>query len=90
MPAPRGHSIAKIHLPLLLPLHPAGEADQHFLGSLYTTAALDGQTRGHLSELVAAEAASSHSCCLCLGHNKGWEEAASSFAVGGQRRQRCV
>lgn len=57
-----------------------GEADQHFLGSLYTTAALDGQTRGHLSELVAAEAASSHSCCLCLGHNKGWEEAASSFA----------
>ncbi|PRW57804.1 phosphoglycerate mutase [Chlorella sorokiniana] len=56
------------------------EADSHFLGSLYTTAALDGQTRGHLSDIVAAEAAAEHSCCLCLGHNKGWEEAASSFA----------
>ncbi|KAI3425855.1 hypothetical protein D9Q98_007829 [Chlorella vulgaris] len=57
-----------------------GDADQHFLGSLYTTAALDGQTRGHLAELVAAEAAHFHDCCLCLGHNKGWEEAASAFA----------
>ena len=46
------------------------EADAHFLGSLYTTAALDGQTRGHLSEIVAAEAAPDHACCLCLGHNK--------------------
>lgn len=46
------------------------EADSHFLGSLYTTAALDGQTRGHLSDIVAAEAAAEHSCCLCLGHNK--------------------
>lgn len=44
-------------------------------------AALDGQTRAHLSDIVAAEAAPEHSCCLCLGHNKGWEEAASSFAV---------
>lgn len=56
------------------------EADAHFLGSLYTTAALDGQTRAHLAEIVAAEAGPSHTCCLCLGHNKGWEEAASSFA----------
>lgn len=59
------------------------EADAHFLGSLYTTAALDGQTRGHLADTVAAEAAPHHTCCLCLGHNKGWEEAASSFAVSG-------
>jgi len=22
-----------------------------------------------------------HDCVLCLGHNKGWEEAATSFAV---------
>ncbi|PSC74382.1 phosphoglycerate mutase [Micractinium conductrix] len=56
------------------------QADAHFLGSLYTTAALDGQTRGHLAEIVASEAAAGHGCCLCLGHNKGWEEAASSFA----------
>lgn len=66
---------------------PAGDADQHFLGSLYTTAALDGQTRGHLTELVCAEATADHDCCLCLGHNKGWQEAASSFAVSWPRRR---
>lgn len=43
-----------------------------------------------LQALVAAEAgyppssssssSSSHHCVLCLGHNRGWEEAASSFA----------
>ena len=59
------------------------DADAHFLGSLYTTAALDGQTRGHLSDTLAAVAAPAHACCLCIGHNRGWEEAASSFAVGG-------
>jgi hypothetical protein len=56
------------------------------LGSLYTTAALDGQTRAHLTELVCAEATPAHDCCLCLGHNKGWEEAASSFAVSWPAR----
>lgn len=56
------------------------DADAHFLGSLYTTAALDGQTRAHLAAIVASEAGPSHTCCLCLGHNKGWEEAATIFA----------
>jgi hypothetical protein len=65
----------------------AGDADQHFLGSLYTMAALDGHTRDHLAEVVAAEAAAGHTTCLCLGHNKGWEEAASSFAVRIPPRQ---
>lgn len=57
------------------------DADLHFLGSLYTIAALDGHTRGFLEGLVAAEASSTQTCVLCLGHNKGWEEAASSFTV---------
>lgn len=30
---------------------------------------------------MSSEASSSHSCVLCLGHNKGWEQAASTFAV---------
>ncbi|KAL4522750.1 hypothetical protein Ndes2526A_g00898 [Nannochloris sp. 'desiccata'] len=55
-------------------------ADIHFLGSLYTISQLDGQTRGHLQEVVIGEATASHNCVLCLGHNKGWQEAASSFA----------
>jgi phosphohistidine phosphatase SixA len=58
-----------------------GDADEHVLGSLYTTSQLDGQTRGHLAEIVAAEAEDGHACVLCLGHNKGWSEAASAFAV---------
>jgi len=61
--------------------HPETDyADIHFLGSLYTISQLDGQTRGHLQEIVVAEATARHNCVLCLGHNKGWEEAASSFA----------
>lgn len=55
------------------------DADAHFLGSLYTISQLDGQTRAHLQTIVETEARSQHACVLCLGHNKGWEEAASSF-----------
>jgi polyadenylate-binding protein len=58
----------------------ADYADIHFLGSLYTISQLDGQTRAHLQEVVVAEASAKHSTVLCLGHNKGWEEAASSYA----------
>lgn len=58
-----------------------GEADAHFLGSLYTVAALDGQTKHHLEETVRAVACDAqHFCVMCVGHNKGWEEAASAFA----------
>jgi len=47
---------------------------------LYTVAALDGHTRKHLEDLIAEETAAKHEhCVMCLGHNKGWEEAASSF-----------
>jgi len=56
------------------------DADAHFLGSLYTISQLDGQTRAHIETIVETEAQSHHGCVLCLGHNKGWEEAASSFA----------
>lgn len=61
-------------------------ADIHFLGSLYTISQLDGQTRAHLQEVVAGEAKRSHSCVLCLGHNKGWEEAATSYAVSVMKK----
>lgn len=62
------------------------EADSHFLGSLYTTAALDGQTRAHLSDIVAAEAAPEHSCCLCLGHNKVGAAGLVVWVLGRPRR----
>ncbi|KAK9834729.1 hypothetical protein WJX74_008747 [Apatococcus lobatus] len=59
-----------------------GAAVTEFRGSLYTVAALDGQTRRHLQELISEAAESVKAkCVLCLGHNKGWEEAASDFAA---------
>lgn len=58
-----------------------GEVDAHYLGSLYTVAALDGQTRSHLEECIRSVACDTATfCVMCVGHNKGWEEAASSFA----------
>lgn len=57
-------------------------ADLHFLGSLYTQSQLDGHTLPHLIQLLCVEASDQdHSCALCLGHNKGWEEAASTLAM---------
>ncbi|EIE24497.1 phosphoglycerate mutase-like protein [Coccomyxa subellipsoidea C-169] len=59
-----------------------GEAVTHFRGSLYTVAALDGQLRQHLQGLVVEEVKKTGgdvACVLCLGHNKGMEEAASSL-----------
>lgn len=56
-------------------------AETHFRGSLYTIAALDGMTRKHLQTVIVDACRQSvHDCVLCLGHNKGWEEAATSFA----------
>ncbi|KAI8471818.1 MAG: hypothetical protein J3K34DRAFT_505539 [Monoraphidium minutum] len=57
------------------------EVDAHYLGSLYTVAALDGQTRTHLEECIRSVACdTANFCVMCVGHNKGWEEAATSFA----------
>ncbi len=56
-------------------------ADAHFFGSLYTESQLDGHTLPHLMELIRDLGdVARHSCVLCLGHNKGWEEAASALA----------
>lgn len=55
--------------------------DAHFLGSLYTVAALDGQTKHHLEETIRSVACDAKNfCIMCVGHNKGWEEASTAFA----------
>lgn len=56
------------------------ELEVQYFPSLYAVAAMDGQTRQHLSECVLQVAADGVQCVLCIGHNKGWEEAASCFA----------
>jgi len=66
-----------------------GDADLHFLGSLYTLSQLDGQTLSHLGNLISQEASCKVDCILCLGHNKGWEEAASTLAVRQDEKTSC-
>lgn len=63
------------------PVLPCLHTNDKITGSLYTVAALDGQTRGHLEECIRGVASdAAHRCVMCVGHNKGWEEAASSLA----------
>lgn len=61
------------------------DVDAYFLGSLYSVAALDGQTRQHMQkcllEILPTELHDDkYSTVMLVGHNRGWEEAASSFA----------
>ena len=55
-------------------------ADVKFLGSYYSTAAMDGQTARHLHETVIKYAAPDSELVMCMGHNRGWEEAASDLS----------
>lgn len=62
-------------------IHALTLVDAHYYGSLYTVAALDGQTASHLTECLREVVDDArHHCVLVVGHNKGWEEAASTFA----------
>lgn len=71
---------------------PLRDATTVFMGSLYAVAAMDGVTADHLKETIVewAEKAENETaadgggaravrCVLCVGHNKGWEEAAGDF-----------
>jgi phosphohistidine phosphatase SixA len=65
---------------------PLKDATTIFMGSLYAVAAMDGVTADHLKETIveAAEKASVAGArqirtVMCVGHNKGWQEAASDF-----------
>lgn len=57
------------------------DVDVHYLGTLYTIAALDGMTKSHLSMRVREYARDDVNCTvMCVGHNRGWEEAATAFS----------
>lgn len=64
---------------------PLSMAETHFMGSLYAFAAMDGLTADHLREtvssLVEKDGGSDDRVrtVMVIGHNKGWEEAASLF-----------
>ena len=55
-------------------------AQTEFIGTFYSVSQTDGQTAAHVATSVAQRALTRTRTVLCIGHNKGWEEAASSFS----------
>ncbi|XP_031103540.1 uncharacterized protein At3g52155, chloroplastic [Ipomoea triloba] len=56
------------------------EAEVHFLSSFYSVAAMDGQTAEHLRQAICKYSKDDILTVMCMGHNRGWEEAASMFS----------
>ncbi|XP_068638344.1 uncharacterized protein At3g52155, chloroplastic [Aristolochia californica] len=56
------------------------EAEVHFVASFYSIAAMDGQTAEHLQDAVCEYSRDDTLTVMCMGHNRGWEEAASVFS----------
>ncbi|KAK0597144.1 hypothetical protein LWI29_022229 [Acer saccharum] len=55
------------------------EAEIHFISSFYSVAAMDGQTADHLQHAICKYSTDEILTVMCMGHNRGWEEAASMF-----------
>ncbi|CAO2828576.1 unnamed protein product [Amaranthus hypochondriacus] len=55
------------------------QAAVHFIPSFYSVAAMDGQTAEHLQQMICKFSSDDILTVMCMGHNKGWEEAASIF-----------
>lgn len=61
-------------------LNAAHFEDPVYDASLYTVAALDGQTKATLcAKLLELAKDSANKIIMCVGHNRGWQEAASSY-----------
>ncbi|MCD7447651.1 hypothetical protein HAX54_032270 [Datura stramonium] len=56
------------------------EAEVHFISSFYSVAAMDGQTAEHLRQAICKYSRDEILTVMCMGHNRGWEEAASVFS----------
>ncbi|XP_028095452.1 uncharacterized protein At3g52155, chloroplastic-like isoform X1 [Camellia sinensis] len=56
------------------------EAEVHFISSFYSIAAMDGQTAEHLQHAICKFSRDKILTVMCMGHNRGWEEAASMFS----------
>ncbi|GFY91673.1 phosphoglycerate mutase family protein [Actinidia rufa] len=56
------------------------EAEVHFISSFYSIAAMDGQTAEHLQHAICKFSKDEILTVMCMGHNRGWEEAASMFS----------
>ncbi|KAK2978420.1 hypothetical protein RJ640_000141 [Escallonia rubra] len=56
------------------------EAEVHFISSFYSVAAMDGQTAEHLQQAICKYSRDEILTVMCMGHNRGWEEAASMLS----------
>ncbi|XP_059658585.1 uncharacterized protein At3g52155, chloroplastic isoform X2 [Cornus florida] len=56
------------------------EAEVHFIPSFYSIAAMDGQTAEHLQQAIRKNSRDEILTVMCMGHNRGWEEAASMLS----------
>ncbi|WVZ64140.1 hypothetical protein U9M48_013704 [Paspalum notatum var. saurae] len=65
------------------------EAVVHFIPSFYSIAAMDGQTAEHLQKAICQYSSDEILTVMCMGHNKGWEEAASMFSGDSVELKTC-
>ncbi|XP_058113045.1 uncharacterized protein At3g52155, chloroplastic isoform X2 [Magnolia sinica] len=65
------------------------EAEVHFIASFYSIAALDGQTAEHLQQTICEYSRDEILTVMCMGHNRGWEEAASMFSGSAIELKTC-
>ncbi|XP_004486399.1 uncharacterized protein At3g52155, chloroplastic [Cicer arietinum] len=65
------------------------EAEVHFVSSFYSIAAMDGQTAEHLQNVICRYSRDEILTVMCMGHNKGWEEAASMFCGASVELKTC-
>ncbi|XP_022724458.1 uncharacterized protein At3g52155, chloroplastic isoform X1 [Durio zibethinus] len=65
------------------------EAEVHFISSFYSIAAMDGQTAEHLQRTICQYSRDEILTIMCMGHNRGWEEAASMFTGASIELKTC-
>ncbi|XP_058197597.1 uncharacterized protein At3g52155, chloroplastic [Rhododendron vialii] len=65
------------------------EAEVHYISSFYSIAAMDGQTAEHLQHAICKFSRDEILTVMCMGHNRGWEEAASMFSGASIELKTC-
>ncbi|KAG6642003.1 hypothetical protein CIPAW_09G113200 [Carya illinoinensis] len=65
------------------------DAEVRFISSFYSIAAMDGQTAEHLQQIISRYSRDEILTIMCMGHNRGWEEAASMFTGASVELKTC-
>ncbi|XP_059439881.1 uncharacterized protein At3g52155, chloroplastic isoform X2 [Corylus avellana] len=65
------------------------EAEVCFISSFYSIAAMDGQTADHLQHVICKHSKDEILTVMCMGHNRGWEEAASTLTGASVELKTC-